>query len=121
LAALNPSWLDPTTTPRQSVFSPRLSADWRFFLSQQEKTKWLTISELSRALADIHFEEYVEGHSDVQLYDYQVRVLSGSSDLDVETPGRDQQSPQAHVKRDDLEQTEYRKIFFWQWRQLSSH
>jgi hypothetical protein len=50
------------------------------------------------------FEEYVEGRSDVQLYDYQVRVLSGSPELDVEIPGRDQVNPQVHVKRHHLDQ-----------------
>src|SRR5262249_17514654 len=50
------------------------------------------------------FEEYVEGRSDVQLYDYQVRVLSGGPELDVEIPGRDQVNPRVHVKRHHLDQ-----------------
>src|SRR5262249_39314813 len=50
------------------------------------------------------FEEYVEGRSDVQLYDYQVRVLSGSPELDVEIPGRDQVKPRILVKRHHLDQ-----------------
>jgi hypothetical protein len=50
------------------------------------------------------FEEYVEGRSDVQLYDYQVRVLSGDSELDVDVPGCDQLFPRLHVKDHHLDQ-----------------
>jgi hypothetical protein len=52
----------------------------------------------------LSFEEYVEGRSDVQLHDYQVRVLSGSSELDVEIPGREQVNPRVHVTRHHLDQ-----------------
>jgi Sulfotransferase family len=50
------------------------------------------------------FEEYIEDRSDVQLYDYQVRVLCGSPDLDVEVPGHDQQKPSINVQRHHLDQ-----------------
>jgi hypothetical protein len=49
------------------------------------------------------FEEYIESRADVQLYDYQVRVLSGSPNLDVEIPGRDQYQPGAQVERHHLD------------------
>ena len=47
----------------------------------------------------ITFEEYVEDRSDVQLYDYQVRVLCGSPELDAEIPGHHQRKPGVHVQR----------------------
>jgi Sulfotransferase family len=50
------------------------------------------------------FEEYIEGRSDVQLYDYQVRVLCGSADLDADIPGHQQQKPNINVQRHHLDQ-----------------
>jgi Sulfotransferase family len=50
------------------------------------------------------FEEYVEARADVQLHDYQVRVLCGSPALDVESPGRDQIRPRTRVQRRHLDQ-----------------
>jgi hypothetical protein len=52
----------------------------------------------------LNFEQYVEGRLDVQLHDYQVRVLCGLPELDAEIPGRDQHSPQVKVGRYHLEQ-----------------
>lgn len=52
----------------------------------------------------ITFEEYVEDRSDIQLYDYQVRVLCGDPELEVETLGREQFKPRIHVERRHLEQ-----------------
>src|SRR5215472_6441231 len=49
------------------------------------------------------FEEYVEGRVDIQLHDYQVRVLCGLPELEVEVPGRDQYRPQVKVERHHLE------------------
>jgi len=50
------------------------------------------------------FEEYIEGRVDIQLHDYQVRVLCGLPELEVEVPGRDQYRPQVKVERHHLDE-----------------
>jgi hypothetical protein len=52
----------------------------------------------------VTFEQYVEERLDVQLHDFQVRVLSGLPELDAEIPGRDQHPPHVKVERSHLEQ-----------------
>jgi hypothetical protein len=52
----------------------------------------------------ITLEEYVESRLDVQLHDFQVRVLCGLPELDAEIPGRDQHRPRVQVERRHLEQ-----------------
>lgn len=50
------------------------------------------------------FEDYVESRRDVHLYDYQVRVVSGRPDLDVEAPARGAQISGAPVERRHLDE-----------------
>jgi Sulfotransferase family len=68
-----------------------------FFFQAEDKNCYLKDGR------PLTFEEYIEGRADVQLYDYQVRVLCGSPELDVESPGRDQIRPRLHVQRHHLD------------------
>ena len=69
-----------------------------FFFQDEDSGRYL------RDGRPLKFDEYVEDRSDVQLHDYQVRVLCGLPELDAEIPGRDQHNPRIKVERSHLEQ-----------------
>lgn len=69
-----------------------------FFFQAEDRGRYLKDGR------PVAFEEYVKDRLDVQLHDYQVRVLCGLPELDAEIPGRDQHRPQLTVERRHLEQ-----------------
>ncbi len=69
-----------------------------FFFRIQEKDPYLNDGRL------LTFDEYVEGRNDVYLCDYQVRVLSGSPDLEAVRGPIGMQTPGRPVQRRHLEQ-----------------